>query len=449
MDLGGERAKHHRETAMHGRKLRAKLTDWSAAGLITAEQAAAIGEYEDRPQGRNWGMLIFAGFGAVILGLGVILLFAYNWQAMHKFAKLGLIFCALLLAHGAGLWLRRKNCPHAAAEAAHLLGTTLFGAGIFLVAQIYHISAHYPNAFLVWALGATLMTWALPSVSQGLLAAALLCLWVCAESASYDTGMAIAPLMIAAGVGIPALRLRSLVLLTASVLACAVSTMVGLAIPTKTYIPTLLALATLCFLLARLFGQGMAFPQAATVFRRVGLGLYLPLLFLLSFHEAGPSLLLGEQESVNLGHGVALLVCVLALWEVGRGLRRGEAGRADFHLHLLIPCLLLAACIPLALGNDESIALLLLSLFLSGLANLLFLSHTVLALWDGCREGRAILVLWGSLMLMAWVFARFTDLFESLLTRGCAFLLLGIALFFIASRYQRQGRGLPTEGERP
>lgn len=52
---------------MHARKLRAKLTDWSAAGLITAEQAAAIGEYEDRPRGRNWGMLIFAGFGAVIL----------------------------------------------------------------------------------------------------------------------------------------------------------------------------------------------------------------------------------------------------------------------------------------------------------------------------------------------------------------------------------------------
>lgn len=435
---------------MHGRKLRTKLADWSAAGLITAAQAAAIGEYEDRlGNGRNWGMLIFAGFGAVILGLGVILLFAYNWQAMHKFAKLGVIFAALLLAHGAGLWLRGKNYPDAAAEAAHLLGSTLFGAGIFLVAQIYHISAHYPNAFLIWALGATLLTWAIPSIPQGLLAAALFCLWACTEIISYDTGMTIAPLMVAAGVGIPALRLRSPVLLAASAIACAVSTMAGLAMPTETYVLTLLAVSTLFFLLARLFGRGTAFPQAAAVFRRVGLGLYLPLIFILSFHQMGPSLLLNQQAGVNLGHGVALAVCVLAAWEVSRTIRRGEARRTDFHLHLLIPFMLLAACIPSALGNEESMLLVLLLLLISGLANLIFLYHTVVALWCGCREGRANLVVWGSLMLMAWVFARFTDLFDSLLTRGSAFLLLGIALFFIASRYQRQGHSLPSEGRTP
>ena len=73
------------------------------------------------------------------LGLGVILLFAYNWQDMHKFAKLGVIFGALLLAHGGGLWLRQQRCPDGVVEAAHLLGSMLFGADIFLIAQIYHI----------------------------------------------------------------------------------------------------------------------------------------------------------------------------------------------------------------------------------------------------------------------------------------------------------------------
>ena len=122
-----------------------------------------------RRSGPSWGILVFAGFGALALGLGVILLFAYNWEKMHKFAKLGVIFGGLALAHGAGLWLRRENRP-LLAETAHLVGTMLFGAGIFLVAQIYHVSAHYPDAFLIWALGALLLTWVLPSVQQGWLA---------------------------------------------------------------------------------------------------------------------------------------------------------------------------------------------------------------------------------------------------------------------------------------
>ncbi len=34
-----------------------------------------------------------------------------------------------------------------------LLGTLIFGAGIFLIAQIYHINAHYPNGPLLWGAG--------------------------------------------------------------------------------------------------------------------------------------------------------------------------------------------------------------------------------------------------------------------------------------------------------
>jgi uncharacterized membrane protein len=47
----------------------------------------------------------------------------------------------------------------------HLLGTMMFGAGIWLIAQIYHIDEHYPNALLIWSLGALGLAWALPSLS--------------------------------------------------------------------------------------------------------------------------------------------------------------------------------------------------------------------------------------------------------------------------------------------
>ncbi|MCX6865913.1 MAG: hypothetical protein NTV46_06780 [Verrucomicrobia bacterium] len=52
--------------------VRKKLAEWTAAGLISPEQAAAIRarEPQEKP-GRSWGILIFSGFGAVVLGLGV------------------------------------------------------------------------------------------------------------------------------------------------------------------------------------------------------------------------------------------------------------------------------------------------------------------------------------------------------------------------------------------
>ena len=84
-----------------------------------------------------------------------ILFFAYNWAAIPKFLKLALVFAALVTSHGAALWVTRRNpANHSLVEGLHILGTMMFGAGIWLIAQIYHIDEHYPNAFLVWGLGA-------------------------------------------------------------------------------------------------------------------------------------------------------------------------------------------------------------------------------------------------------------------------------------------------------
>ena len=51
------------------------------------------------------------------------------------------------------------------------LGTMFFGAGIWLIAQVYHIDEHYPNGFLLWGLGALAMAWALRSIPQAIVAA--------------------------------------------------------------------------------------------------------------------------------------------------------------------------------------------------------------------------------------------------------------------------------------
>ena len=115
---------------------------------------------------------------ATLVGLGVILFFAYNWAEWPRFLKLGLVFVTLIGAHGGALWMARKNpSNHGLIEGLHIFGTMMFGAGIWLVAQMYHIDEHYPNALLIWGAGALGLAWAMPSLAQAFLAVVLITLW--------------------------------------------------------------------------------------------------------------------------------------------------------------------------------------------------------------------------------------------------------------------------------
>ncbi len=432
------------------RHIRQKLDEWTAAGLLTPEQALAIRAREpEQPPGLPWGILIFAGFGAVVIGLGIILLFAYNWDKMHKFAKLGIVFTALAAAHGSGLYLRRRQSLQGFAESASLLGTMLFGAGIWLVAQIYHISAHYPNAFIVWAVGALLLAWALPSVGQGLIATVLLAIWACVELGSFDSHLVMAPLLVLFGTGWLAWRLRSPVLLTAAAISFAVSAAAGLSYNGDSAFVVLLSCAVPYSSGAWLMRGRQEFPAAQVILRVIGMVLYFPLLFTLTFHDAAQHLLTSraaercELTMMELLPG--LLLAVIALVLGGLALQRAVVLRLchtpEFRGNLMAPVGILVVfllswgllrfCTVDLFEETAGVAV-------AGVATAVFLYHTVANLWIGCRDTRLGSVIGGSFLMAAWVFARYVDLFDSLLARGLMFVVMGAALLAVAILYYRQ-----------
>lgn len=432
------------------KKTRRKLDGWVAAGLISPDQVEAIEIHERRTDAdASWGMLIFAGFGAVVLGLGVILLFAYNWEKMHKFVKLGIVFGSLAAAHGAGLWLRLAKRPLGAVEAAHVLGTMLFGAGIWLVAQIYHISAHYPNAFLVWGLGATLLAWALPSTPQGILGAALLCVWTCAEAMSFDAYLPYASVLILIVFGGLAWVRKSPTLLAIATASFTIAALAGFPVKDEAIFQIVLTIAMMLSATSWLVRGHAGFPSASTVLGVMGFGLYLPLLFMLTFFDAAEELLdfafwhdatlVEWVPSILLGLAATALVFLAA----HRAGTRLDINTPEFRGRILAPLAIFlaytvawSAAMTVADGSDSDTAVTLTTL----LANVVFLYHTVAWLWVGCRETRRGLVVSGSLMLAVWTFARFADLFDSLLTRGVVFMAMGGALFAVANIYHRQRR---------
>ena len=140
--------------------LHCEVERWAREGVIDTSQLQSIKSLypQQIKKSQPWALVIFSGIGAVIIGLGIILLFAYNWDKMSKYAKLAIVFGSLIFSHiiGITLFLRTQRFK-GIGEAVCLLGTMLFGAGIWLIAQIYHIEEHYPNAFLLWAIGAILL----------------------------------------------------------------------------------------------------------------------------------------------------------------------------------------------------------------------------------------------------------------------------------------------------
>jgi uncharacterized membrane protein len=128
-----------------------ELDSWVAEGLVSEAQADAIRRrYEGRrdTERRDRVVSALAVIGAVVGGLGVILFFAANWDAIPRAVRVALLLATIVGAYAGG-WPLLARRP-AVAKALLLLGAIAFGASLFLVGQMYHVQAHDPLALLVW-----------------------------------------------------------------------------------------------------------------------------------------------------------------------------------------------------------------------------------------------------------------------------------------------------------
>ena len=432
------------------RWLRQELPGWVARGVVSPAQAGAIRALYPEPKtSLPWSMLVFSGVGAVVIGLGVVLLLAYNWHAIPKFGKLGMIFGALLAAHWGGQRLfEAADWRRQLGEALSVLGTMLFGAGIWLVAQVYHIDEHYPNGFLFWAVGALGMAWAMPSVAQGVMAALALTAWGGSESLGFSAPVHYAPLLLAASVGGLAWKERSRLLL-AVVLGCFYFLLLtnvprgheGLALPAALHVSVLLAA------LAVIVRESARFPGSRDALNFFGWAGFLVVVFILTFarnsdeffgwrHHSG----FKEDWAATVLYGWAPFVLALGAWAwvAARAWRKGKETAAAQPEQWLLPLTavlyqVLSVALPEAGGGmPEGMGA-----PAAGIFNLIFLAVAAMWMARGCREGELRPVVLGSALLAALVFARYFDLFESLAVRGLVFLIVGGVLFAEGFFYRR------------
>lgn len=125
------------------------------ANVISPEIADAISNYYKQKEisSPNKLVLVFGILGALLVGLGVILIIAHNWDDLARGVKTFLAFIPLVLgqvATGYSIFRKKESTSWREASACFLI--LAIGACISLISQIYNIEGDLGDFLLTWSL---------------------------------------------------------------------------------------------------------------------------------------------------------------------------------------------------------------------------------------------------------------------------------------------------------
>ncbi|MBQ9430161.1 MAG: DUF2157 domain-containing protein [Kiritimatiellae bacterium] len=126
--------------------LNTQISSWQAEGLITVTQAdALLARYAAATKPRHWGKILAGAFSALLIGLGIIALFAANWNEFNRPMRAAIALAPLTLCGIAALVAAfRQNRSTAFWEPLGILWFITTIAAFALVAQTYQISHDLP-----------------------------------------------------------------------------------------------------------------------------------------------------------------------------------------------------------------------------------------------------------------------------------------------------------------
>lgn len=94
---------------------------------------------------------IILTIGAVLIGLGIISFIASNWNYITETTKVSVIIGLYIASNIASFKLEHKYTK--TSKSFLYLGIFIYGAGIFLIGQIFNYGGHFSKAFLFWGIG--------------------------------------------------------------------------------------------------------------------------------------------------------------------------------------------------------------------------------------------------------------------------------------------------------
>lgn len=128
------------------------LSRWADNGWVTPDGQRQIAAELSRRGGI--GLAPALGIlASVLFGFAAISFVAAHWEDVPRLGRLAMLLLLLWTGYGlSGFFAQRGH--QAFADAAVLFSTAIFGAGIALISQMYHIDGNPPDGVLLWWIGA-------------------------------------------------------------------------------------------------------------------------------------------------------------------------------------------------------------------------------------------------------------------------------------------------------
>ncbi|TBR19635.1 DUF2157 domain-containing protein [bacterium] len=133
-----------------------ELPDLVNKGVVSSETAKKIKEHygQVKVQDKRWMFLIICGvIGALLIGLGIIMLIAHNWDMLSRATRAFLSILPLVAGQLLAIWVMLKK-PNSDAfkEGSAIFLSLMVGASIALISQTYNISGDTQDFILTWML---------------------------------------------------------------------------------------------------------------------------------------------------------------------------------------------------------------------------------------------------------------------------------------------------------
>lgn len=400
---------------------------WYEQGILQPGQRDQIlARYPEETAGTGRMAFVLRAFGVLLFGAAVMLVVGHNWSDLSRGGRLATVVAGVALLQGVGLWYT-FDARRTGSVLGHLAGCLMFGAGIALVGQTYHMDAHSPDAVLAWCLGTLPFALALESALLHLATVALASAWIIMEMG--DRWAAPSPQLIG-------LRLTFLLLL----LPAAVTAY-------RNRLPVI-AGAIAWALMANWFNFGggataacFVLPLALAALHPMGSAYGRGFRFIGALGVTVITLIIGalgrwrSSDDIGLLRDPLLLTLTLgaAGWALWTGKRDKDASRT---WPAAIALGTLALGLPRELSFDSDAA----KAIVKAAANVLTLATAVWLVRTGLSEGRLRPYVYGSLVFLAWLTARYVDIAKDFGMLGTAgfFAAIGVILFILARVWRAQ-----------
>lgn len=402
-----------------------EVDDLVASGVLTAESGAALRRhYGQRLARQETGgrVVLLSVLGAALIGAGVILLIAHNWEDLGRPVRTFLSLLPLLISGAISLFtLLRRAGSTAWRESAGVAQSAGVAASIALVSQTYHISGELSDFLFTWLILILPLPYLLRAVMPALVYLAGIAVWAGATF-SLSFGNQGAPaywLFLAAilpfyGLAVRADRLGRSTAWLSAFLGVSMTFGLGFTNLRGAWIPAFSGLFGVLYL-----AGALGFPERRYDPLRVMGALGTAVLSVwLSFKAPWSSF---SAAWTGFPWPVYVLAvgfpCVsLALWT------RGHFCKTDFNRFAAVFPLVVVVAYGVVLGakTGETFGAICFTFYALALA--------LGTAFRGLRQRATLTLNGGLLILAALIVSRFVDSDFSIVARGVAFVLLGCAM---------------------